>query len=270
MEYIKKHSAGIFASSLVLLAGVIALLAYIFFDYRADAREREQYKLMYEVEMKSAAFRLSEELEGGEAMKSYHSAMSAAEYAKKAGLKEAAGLFTRVSDAIVSGSADEYIDIIKGYIRDGEFEYPAEPEMEAEQMENNKKYVSSFQLERAAKAANSLFGVKNTLKFVESSAGERLIFTCRNAYAVIDADSGIPREASISLEYKPPVLSDEECIAAASEYIGEFYPDGTFLAVSDIKYGRDNTLAAEFNVRGERITVIVERGRGRLVGLTSL
>lgn len=270
MEYIKKHSAGIFVASIILLAGVIALSVYIFLDYRSDSRELERYRRMYEVEMKSAAFRLAGELEAGETMKSYHSAMSAAENAKKAGLGEAAGLFTRVSEAIVSGSADEYADVIKGYISGGEFEYPSEPEKEAEQPESSQKYVSRFQLERAEKTANSLFGVKNTLKFVESSAGESLIFTCRNAYAVIDADTGIPREASISLDYRPPVLSDEECIAAAFEYIGAFYPEGAFSSVSDVKYARENTLAAEFSVKGKKITVMVERGRGRLVGLTTI
>lgn len=271
MEYIKKHSAGIFVTALVLLAGVIALIVYIFLDYRTDSREREQYRRMYEVEMKSAAFRLSEELEDGEAMKSYHSAMSAAEYAKKAGLKEAAGLFTRVSDAIASGSADEYVDVIKGYIRGGEFEYPAEPEVEAEKTENKRKYVSSFQLERAQNAANSLFGVKNALKFVESSPGDSLIFSCRNAYAVIDANSGIPREASISLTQKPPVLSDEECVMAAQSYLREFFPASDYAdaSLSGVSHERDNVLSAEFFIRGRKITLMVERSRGKLVGLTS-
>lgn len=274
-EGIKKHAVFIFSAASVMFLAVISLSVYIFLDFRSDSRRDEYYSNLYETEMKSAAYFLRDSLESDDMMGAYYYSVSAADWAKRAGLTNEAGLFSRISEAVKEGRSEEYVRIIDSYIENGKFDesydrLAAEDDLQTEQP-TNKVYIPTYLKERAENIANRLFDTKNALKFIESSRGEELIFSCRNAYAVIDLNSCTPLEASISLEYRSPVLSDDECIASAKAFINEFFPVNfsAVASIADVRYENGNILSADFINQGRKITLMIERGRGKVVGITA-
>lgn len=244
----------------ILILAVCVLSAYICADCRADAAAEASGRYLRETLFLTDARRLRAALAEGDAISSYHYAANAADNAAAAGLCEEASFFRRLSSVIrdasaelseLSGSVGEYIEsgvIPASFANDvgateGEWTEEVEPSS-----------VSSFRRWAAGVTADEVIGIEGVLHPIERSRGG-FLFTCRNAYVVIDTRSGYPCEVGISLPLcadATPRLSIEESIGVAVEFLREFYP-------SDI-YRPAELVSAEANDRLCTYELVYESG----------
>ena len=95
MEFIKKHTAVFLSLFSVMSAAVIFLGAYALVDLSGEREEKNSLSRIYEVEMKNTAENLLMSLKNADKTVSYHYALNALEYAKRAGNLTAAEFFFR-------------------------------------------------------------------------------------------------------------------------------------------------------------------------------
>lgn len=268
MEFIKKHTAVFLSLFSVMTAAVIFLGAYALVDLSGESEEKNSLSRIYEVEMKNTAENLLMSLKNADKTVSYHYALNALEYAKRAGNLTAAEFFSDVSSAVLEERGGEYTDMLENKIKSGfdENSDKTEPTPEATVRAN----VTAAEMKRAEKNANELLGLKNTLKYIGGES--ELVFACRNAYVVMDGEKSIPRECCISLDTEPgEVLSIEECAASARSYLGYMLTADEIGSARLTKNGYDAFGRAifSFTVGGREINMTVERGRGKLVSMAT-
>lgn len=269
MEFIKKHTAVFLSLFSVMSAAVIFLGAYALVDLSGEREEKNSLSRIYEVEMKNTAENLLMSLKTADKTVSYHYALNALEYAKRAGNLTAAEFFSDVSSAVLEERGGEYTDMLENKIKAGfdENSDKTEPTPETTVRAN----VTAAEMKRAEKNANELLGLKNTLKYI-GGEGE-LVFACRNAYVVMVKDKCIPRECCISLDTETgEVFSLEECAASARSYLGYMLTADEIGSAQLTENGYDAFGRAyfSFTVGGREINMTVERGRGRLVSMATV
>ncbi len=195
MEFIKNHTERFLCAFVCLVAAVVSMGIYILIDISFESDEILRQKELYSIKMSDSAEKLDLSLRRGEVLPSYHYAREAEEYAKIIGLTAAAELFGEVSESVIDGGGSEYIEPLEKLIQAN---YRVELSDDFVVHETSHMRVSKYSIDRAEKAANELLGLKNTLKYV--GGAERLVFSCRNAYCVMDCQTSMPYECCISLE----------------------------------------------------------------------
>ena len=100
-------------------AAVIFLGAYALVDLSGEREEKNSLSRIYEVEMKNTAENLLMSLKNADKTVSYHYALNALEYAKRAGNLTAAEFFSDVSSAVLEERGGEYTDMLENKIKAG-------------------------------------------------------------------------------------------------------------------------------------------------------
>ena len=263
--------------SSALVCVIAGLLAFLYFDFRADRTAEASRRMIAETELYRAAENLADELRDGRTILAYHDAKEAAESARLTGQERAALLFDRIareledlSDHTLPASEEESV---RRFLETGEVEegtVSAAASYDVREDADEPRILSQIRLERARKCADRLIGTGKLLHLCEKNREGQLLFTCANAYAVIDEATGLPVEAALSFSPGAPRLTTEECAARAQAFLTAFYPKDIASAAvmcSIEPAARDQVMRAQFFSLGRRITVDVRRDTGRVTGL---
>ncbi len=289
----------------VLAVFCAGLVVYGGIDMKSDAARERYYAGLNETEMKSAAYFLLDDIEKGDGINAYHNAKTAAEYARKAGLVTEAEMLDGMAGRLADGDgklAEEEILSLRG-LTDGEIvsgdgyadgdtgesdglllpqeeAHPVYGRLDilnqwkerrkrsdlAEQAEQGGEYIQRRVRETAEENVKKLLGVRKLSKELVMVGGN-ILYTCKNAYASLSPDSALPLEFALSLPRKPAVLGDEECVRSAGRFVEDFFPgvraEADFAGVSY----EDGNVRVNYVSSGNRITVLVERGAGKVIGL---
>ncbi len=288
----------------VLSVFCAVLLVYVGVDFKSDMAKKSYYDSLNETEMRNAAYFLLDSIEAGDGINAYHNAKTAAEYAKKAGLVDEAVMFDGIVDSLADGGGnlgeDEILslraltdgddssgvgeaEVDGGGETDGlqlaaEEAHPVYGRLDVlnqwkERRKNSdlaagSEYIPRSVREAAEENIKKLLGVRKLNKELSVVNGN-ILYTCKNAYAALSSGSAQPIEFALSLPKKPAVLGDEECVLAAHRFVGEFFPGVRAEAdFAGVAY-EDGDVRVYYVSSGSRITVLVERGAGKVIGLAA-
>jgi len=269
-EFAKKHIQALLTVTAVLILTVISLSMFIGTSFRADSAAEESARVLTRARLSSSVDRLLQSLDRGSLMESYHFAKKASEDASAAGENEAAVIFSKAADHLLSGEEELARESLAAYLG-GEIpehdDTAGEPEKEEEY-----EAVSVYRAQAAEECVKRLFGENNTLRRETKCRNGELVFSCRNAYAVIDSRTGLPIEAAVSLSPAQIRLSTEECVGYAMRFLEDFFPPDIVSAAAVTEVRRDNTSGCcevTVTAKNRRITMSVRRDTGRVSRLTA-
>ncbi len=276
-NFLTRHSIPLAVTAAVLLLTTISLCSYIYLDFRADDAAAQVQSHLHETLFRTNVRRLEAALTEENAMSSYHFALTAAENAAAAGYGDDASFFRKISTGIADGAQNisEIAAAVNGYLTTGEFPegftvlYHKE-EAADDLLDSEPASVSRFRESAAGECAADITGADGILRPAEKSRTGEFLYTCRNAYAVIDARSGTPVEAGVSLRPGEPRLTEADCVGYAEDFLRDYFPPdiaraaNLISAIPDVEGGTyDLTYQS-----GERtIQLSVKRDSGRIVRL---
>ena len=275
--FLTRYGTAVFVTAAVMFLTVCSLSAYIYLDFRADDAAADAQSYLSETLFKTSVRRLGAALNEENRMSSYHFALTAAENAASAGYGEDAAFFRKISAGIADG-AENLSDIaaaVTSYLDSGEipegFSILHHTEAEEEDfMASEPASVSYFRKWAADECAASVIGADDLLRFAEKSPAGEFVYTCRNAYAVIDARSGAPVEAGLSIVPGEPRLDEAACAGFAQNFINEYFPPDIARAahlVSAVPDHAAGTYDFTYQGTGREIKLSVKRDTGRIVRL---
>ena len=277
-KLIERYSGGILTAAVVLLFAVCSLSVWIYADFRADTAAVQSQTYLHQTLLKTNLRRLDAALTEENRMTAYHFAMTAADHAASAGLGTDAVFFRKISAGITEGAENltDIAEAVRGYLETGtvpetfvlQYETAGLPEEGGEWEPTSVSYAR----ERAAReCAVSMTGVSGILRAAEQHPTGEYVYTCRNAYAVVDARSGTPLEAGISSPVTGEVrLSESDCAERAYSFLGEYFRADTVRRANLISAVPDNATGTyEFTYQsGDRtIRLTVKRDTGRVIRL---
>ncbi len=274
--FLSRHGTAVFVTAAVLFLAVCSLSAYIYLDFRADDAAAVSQSYLHETLFRTNVRRLGAALSEENRMSSYHFALTAAENAASAGYGDDASFFRRISTGIADGAENlsDIADAVASYLDSGEipegFSILYHTEAEEDFMASEPASVSYFRKWAADECAASVIGADDLLRFAEKSPAGEFVYTCRNAYAVIDARSGAPVEAGVSLRPGEPRLDEAACAGFAQNFIREYFPPDIARAANLVSAVPDNaagTYNFTYQSAGRTIQLSVKRDSGRIVRL---
>lgn len=270
-SFVEKYAAALLWTMGVLLISLLTLCVFIFLAFRADANARASVAMLRHAELESTVENLQEALEAEDEQRAYHYAASAAETAALAGERETAILFERMAEDLLasSRSMETLRETLKQYLLTGETQVEVE---QTEETQEESKAVSLFHVENAERCVRRLFGDRNTLRRGMKSRNGTLLFSCSNAYAVIDEKTGLPVEAAISLEPSEKRLDADACVNSAIRFLEEFFPNEVVANASVQSIAEDGvsgTFEIAFVSQNRRMLLSVRRDNGRVARLTA-
>ncbi|MBE6541422.1 MAG: hypothetical protein E7672_03130 [Ruminococcaceae bacterium] len=242
-KIIEKHIAGFEA----LLGGMLCLLivlgVYVYCDIRNDSIRNHSLADLFQTEMYNAADRLYSELNSGNYITAYHYSKSAEEYAARANLKNEGRLFSKIAFEIenngtVGGETSEalLLYLTTGRVSDNTITAEFSPRNTENEVESGwagatLSAVSKYKIAAAEKSAENVVGVDRVFHLCEKNSAGELIFTCKNAYAVIDEKTGEPIESMLSLERGDENISSDGGLDAVRGFLGMFYPRSSVASI---------------------------------------
>ena len=262
-KFLEKRAYGLAIAFCAAAVIIIGLSGWVYLDFRGD----ENRDLRLRAESESAAEHLLEALESGDNILSYHYARMVRDSAAKSGGVETAQKFAGLAETIrITGITEDMVRAAQEYLR-GNWE-EKEPASDAAVLPDSPpepSEVSVLHRKDALAAAEEIMGTKNFLTEAVRCREGQFLFSCRNAYAVIDGKTSLPVEIGISL---PPsdgstVLSQEECRARADEFLRKYFPAVQVQAVR-VTPGED-CVNVEYRMEGRTVTASVRRDTGRIV-----
>ena len=271
-KFVERHSRAILILLCVLVCICVGLLAFVYFDFTAH-REGEAYAdYASEVEMRNSARDLCDALENADGALAYHDSEMAAYHASRCGKENEAAFFHRISAYLRSGDAD--LDAVAAEVRHflegGEISGldAADVDYENEPSENTGA-IYDYKMEAAGELANGIFGLSGVLKPVTKSPDGRVIFSCENAYTVIDTTSGLPVEAGISVSSGEPILTSALCLEKSREFLEKCFSkklaEGAVL-IDSYPEG-ESVYGMVFRCRDIEVVLSVKRDTGKIVRL---
>ena len=277
-KFVERHFAAFLVSAAVLFFTVCVLCVCMYYDFRADQELARSQDYLHEVLLKTNVRRLEAALSDENTMTSYHFALTAAENAASAGFGDDALFFRKISSGIADGATNmtDIAAAVGDYLTTGEV--PEEFTLSYETAENSADSemayepasVSYFRELVAEECASSIVGVDGLLRPAEKSRSGEYVFTCKNAYAVVDARSGSPIEAGISIVPGEARLSEADCMGYANDFLKTYFPPDIARAADLTSVTPDEANGTyEFVFRsGEReIKLAVKRDTGRVIRL---
>ncbi|MGN1345854.1 MAG: hypothetical protein ACI4V1_03660 [Eubacteriales bacterium] len=279
-NFVARHGAGFLISAVLFFLIACSLGAYIYYDFCADTEMARTQEHLHETLLKTNVRRLGAALTEENRMTSYHFAMTAAENAASAGRGDDALFFRKISAGLADG-ADNMTEIaaaVEDYLTEGTvpeaflFSYAAADVSDSSETEDEPASVSYYRKQAAMECAASIAGVQGVLWEAEKSRSGEFIFTCRNAYAVIDARSGTPLEAGISLKPGEIRLSETDCASSAAAFLKEYFPPDiarSAVLVSAVPDEAAGTYEFLYRSGGRDIRLAVKRDTGRVVRLVA-
>lgn len=276
-KFAQNHAVEILWTMLILALTLISLSFFVFFTFCAEQEREESTEMLYRVGISNTAENLKNALEADDGRSSYHYAASAAEQASVAGDHDTAVMFRRMADLLLGDAvADSTIlNAVEQYLLKGEaveletMTEASESTMPGVGFMNDKDVhpVSSYNVENAKKCLDSVFGNHNTLRRGMKSKNGELVFSCSNAYAVIDARTGVPIELAISLSPAEIKLNADECVSSALDFLTEYFPMD-IVNSADLRRIEADDVAGTFEIccvsKGRRFTMSVRRDTGRV------
>lgn len=263
-KFLENNAAGLFVAVISAVFVIVGLCGWIYLDFRGD----ENRDLMYEAEAESAAYRLMDSLEAGDTILSYHYAREVRDHAARYGGRETAHTFAGLAETIrITGITGEMTGVVEAYLRGGT-EEPNESQVTGiPDTPSEPEEVAAIRQSDALTSAEEIMGRAGVLSRAMRCRQGEVLFTCRNAYAVIDRKTSLPVEIGISL---PPVsgenlLTPEECAAYADGFLRKYFPA---FSAQIVRIGPDSSgnIAVEYLADGQRVTATVRRDTGKIVG----
>lgn len=259
----EKHPSGMLISFLSAVLVIIGLCGWIYLDFVGDGRRDEWYR----TEADSAAYRLLDSLEAGDAILSYHYARQVHDNAAGAGEQDAAHTFAGLSETIrITGITEDMRTTVAEYLRHGgdeqeETETAFDLPVEADEPDE----VAAIRRNDALAAAEEIMGTSGILTMAVACRDGEFLFSCRNAYAVIDEKTSLPVEVGISLPAgnSGNRLTPEECREAADRFLMRYFPSAQAEAVR--VYPEGDAVAVEYFIDGRAVTASVRRDTGKIV-----
>jgi hypothetical protein len=207
-------------------------------------------------------------------MLAYHHVKYAADYAAMCGLSAEAEMFGSISARVLAGEmTDDMVQQVKNYIETGEVTVINETKTINDAVDGSIAEVPlNVNLSRYKAAKNTtdkLFGGEDIIRRMEKTRGGNLIFLCENAYAVIDERTALPIEAWISLDGGEITMSEEECIAAAKQFLLMFYSDDTVKngSVNNIVTNKEiGVVNIDYMLGTRKVNLSVKGDNGRVIG----
>ena len=264
---LEKRAYGLAIAFCAAVLIIIGLSGWIYLDFRGD----ENRDLRMRAESEAAAEHLLEALEAGDTVLSYHYARLVRDSAANSGGVETAQKFAGLAETIrITGITEDMLGTAQEYLnggwggKDSASDAAVLPDLPSEPAD-----VSVLHRNDALAAAEEIMGTKNFLTEAVRCREGQFLFSCRNAYAVIDGKTSLPVEIGISL---PPsdgstVLSPEECRARADEFLRKYFPSIQIQAVR-VTPGED-CVNVEYRMEGRTVTASVRRDTGRIVRYTA-
>lgn len=275
-KFAQKHASELLWTTLVLALTVISLSVYLFFSFRVEQDRRESEDLLYRAEIVNTAENLKSALEAEDERLSYHYAASAADRASLAGDHDAAVMFRGMADSLLldNGTSSAVKQAVEQYLASGttEFDFTSEDAgadlTEGEFMnDDDVRPVSAYAVETAEKCLERVFGNHNTLRRGMKSRNGELLFSCSNAYAVIDERTGLPVEFAISLTPAEMRLTADECVQYALDFLEEYFPSDLAESADVRKIEADDS-AGTFEIycvsKNRQLVMSVRRDTGRV------
>ena len=279
-NFVARHSTGILVSVTVLFLAVCSLCAYLYLDFRADSAAAESQEYLYETLFRTSVRRLEAALNEENRMTSYHFALTAAENAASAGRGTEASFFRKISTGIADGAENmnEIAEAVVDYMETGTVPegfsilYETSEESVEDLLDSEPASVSYFRRQAAEECAASVTGADGILRPAEKSRAGEFVYTCRNAYAVVDARSGSPIEAGVSMAPGEVRLSEAECAGYAQDFLREYFPPDIARAavlISAVPEAGSGTYEFTYRSGGREIKLAVRRDTGRIVRLVA-
>ncbi len=271
----KKHSRGLFISAAFFACVSVALSIFVYMNFTAQREYAEYSVYLAETEERSAARSLLYALESDDKLEAYHSAAMSAVYASRSGETEAAAFFNGIANALKNGEnvSEAAVREVAEFLEHGTLPsgiLTAEPAQVHEVEERvTEGIASSYRMNAAGATANKIFGLDGALSAVTKSADGRLIFSCDNAYAVIDERSGMPVEVGISLPSSSPCLSVDDCDMAVRKFLDGFFSNeiAASATLTEVQNEGEAVYDMVYTCRDIEVCISVKRDTGRIIRL---
>lgn len=263
----------VMSTMLCLIIGLLATLAVMM---RSESIERRSNIAMCRAEMEASAVSLLDDVAAGDRVRAYHNAACAADYALRSGEREGAILFNKIADEALRGELNEEItEVVNSYL--------ARSDESTQRVRNTSKtptqetkihhptFVSIEKYELAKDSANRTAGGNYVFTEGVRTDSGAYIFSCGNAYALIDEKTVLPIEGAVSLSEHSGNLNDAECETVAKEYLKLLFPSDEEAFESPIDKLIDEPARSVTYVylSGEReIKATVNRTSGRVVSFS--
>ena len=276
-NFLTRPLTALVVTAAVLFLTVCSLSAYIYIDFRTDDAAAQTQSHLHETLFKTNVRRLEAALTEENPMSSYHFALTAAENAASAGYGDDAAFFRKISTGIADGAQNipEIAAAVNDYLETGEFPegftvlYHDEETTE-NFMDSEPASVSYFRERAAEECAADVTGADGILRPAEKTRAGEFVYTCRNAYAVIDARSGTPVEAGVSLRPGELRLTEADCVGYAEDFLHDYFPPDIVRSahlVSAVPDESGSTYDLTYQSGERTIRLSVKRDSGRIVRL---
>ena len=273
---LKKENNG---SRWVIAAGIFlvftaVLSVYVLYDFRSDTEYDASKSYFLTTEMNTSLENLCAALEKDDIVMSYHYAKDASFFASMCGKTDEAKYFSEIAEAIIEGKAEnaELDEMIRTYLKSETIKAISFDESEMKDMaviKLDESGLSRLKEESAKKTAEGILGVEGVLYLSAHSNKDEYVYACRNAYVVIDGESGKPLEMCISGTRGERKLSESECIVKSRAFIEQFKGGFTDYAVASVKYD-DMTNIYKIKYTGKNlIETAVNESSGKIVRFIS-
>ncbi len=272
-NFCKRHYRGLFICAAFFACVSVALSVFVYMNFTAQREYAEYSAYLAETEARSAARSLLYALETGDGLEAYHSAAMSAAYASRGGATEAAAFFNGIANGLKTGELEreaaafevaEFLDsgTLPGGISTAEQARAGRAEDSA-----TEGVASSYRMSAAGETANQIFGLVGTLSAVTKSAEGRLIFSCENAYAVIDERSGMPVEVGLSLPASSPCLSADDCDMTVRTFFDSFFSNeiAASATLTEVRNDGEAVYDMIYTCRDIKMCVSVKRDTGRII-----
>lgn len=156
---------------------------------------------------------------------------------------------------------EEYLDSMGGELLSVETEKAGESRPQNLELFKGKREIYE--------SANRLFGVTGILTEENWERKGALLFSCKNAYAVMHQGGCFPLEAEIYLPAGEEKYTAEECLSLAKGFLEEVYPKKIYRALSEASE-RDGDGFFEIvfgGGEGHFVTVRISKSSGRMIRL---
>lgn len=216
----------VMSTMLCLIIGLLAVLAVVL---RSKSLAEQSAAATYRAEMETAAHSLINDVDSGDTLKAYHHALTAADYALRVGERRLAARFQNVAEMVRLGELSaEIADEVRQILVTPSDDTVSSAEQTRSIPTQIRKYqpssVAVTKYNQAKDCANRVIGGRNIFARGLWCEGGRYLFTCDNAYVLIDEKTILPIEASISLSKGIYSLTSRECEEIAKEYLKILYP----------------------------------------------
>ncbi len=120
-------------------------------------------------------------------------------------------------------------------------------------------------------AANRLFGVRGILSESRTSRGGTVLYSCKNAYAVMVTEENYPLEAAICLPVGEEVYTTAECVVLARSFLEDVYPRKIYRKLSEVSERDGGSYAEVVFSGGDRsVAVRISKSSGRMILLQTM